>query len=439
MLTANDGLVYDNVWDLRFDAKGRLWIATRGGLSMYDNGTWANFQRSSGLNNPKLWPLLPEPDRVFIGTDGNGVDILSLDEMSNPPPRVIIEKPIVDGANVSFSWHAYAYWGEITEKEIPTRYNVDDNPWSPWSIRRTLTLTDLDVGEHRVRVQAKGFFGKYDSSGGLASISIVPPLYFRTAFILPIGILVMLLMYLGALSVIRKRQHLRSLVAYQEQLRNLASELSLTEERERKRVASYLHDTIAQALIFCKIKIGSLAGTSPSTDVKEELSEVEKMLEESIESTRQLTLEMSPPVLSELSFGDALEWLAERIQNQHGLEVKFSDDEHPKPLGEDIRSVLFLAVREALTNVVKHARAKTAAIALRSLGETIQISIQDDGIGFAPDTISGNSADGSRFGLFNIRERLRPFGGRLDIDSAPGKGTCLTLTQPLLSNNAAGQ
>jgi signal transduction histidine kinase len=137
-------------------------------------------------------------------------------------------------------------------------------------------------------------------------------------------------------------------------------------------------------------------------------------------------------VLYELGFEAAVNWLAKQTRKRFGLEVEFADDGKPKPLNTDIRVLLFQAVRELLVNVVKHARAKKAKVFICRIQKAIQITVEDNGVGFNVEAISAakDPAKGG-FGLFNIRERLDQIGGSVIINARAGKGTLITLTAPI--------
>jgi len=230
----------------------------------------------------------------------------------------------------------------------------------------------------------------------------------------------------------RRKRSRQRLGIYQERLRSLASELVLTEERERRRLAMDLHDSIAQSLALSKTKLDALRTQSHAADLPEAVDEVLEILKPAIRDARSLMFQLSPPLLYVMGLEAAVESLAEQAQEQHGLVTTFSDDEQPKPLGEDLRVLLFRAVRELLINVIKHSRASTARIRMRRDNGCIRIDVEDDGVGFSPageneDPLVGKSG----FGLFSIRERLQHLGGRLEIDSAPGRGSRITLTAKL--------
>jgi signal transduction histidine kinase len=229
----------------------------------------------------------------------------------------------------------------------------------------------------------------------------------------------------------RRKKSQQRLEIYQEGLRSLASELVLTEERERRRLATDLHDSIAQSLAISKTKLDALRAQSPSEDLSTALEEILEILKPAIRDARSLIFQLSPPLLYVMGLEAAVESLAEQTQEQHGLTTTFSDDNRPKPLGEDLRVLLFRAVRELLINVIKHSRAKGAKIRMRRDDGCIKIDVEDDGIGFNPAGNEDLLAGRTGFGLFSIRERLHQLDGRVEIDSCPGRGTRVTLTARL--------
>ena len=220
------------------------------------------------------------------------------------------------------------------------------------------------------------------------------------------------------------------LLMYQEKLQSLASELSLVEEQERRIIATDLHDQIGQTLSVIKMRCFSLRENLSSPEQLQYLDEIFELVQQTIQEIRSLTFELSPPVLYELGLVAAIEWLAEEFQNKHELRCMVENDNLPKPLNDDIKVVLFRSVRELMVNIVKHAQAKTARITIRVMKDTIRVRVTDDGMGY--NLAGNNQGDNTHaFGLFSIRERIRPLGGELEIDSKPGQGTMVTLLAPL--------
>lgn len=241
----------------------------------------------------------------------------------------------------------------------------------------------------------------------------------------------------GYLIEVQEVTHLKKaetrLRVYQEQLRSLASQLSLVEERERRSLATVLHDEVGQALAVIKIELGLVRPAIAGPDVALRLDEVQAILDDTIRHIRSLTFDLSPPILYELGLEPALEWLAEQHQARHGIPVRMHDDGRPKPLSDDVRGLLYRTIRELLGNVAKHAGAREVLLSVKRAGSNIRIEVKDDGIGFDPhDTALATRG----FGLFNIRERLTAIGGHLSIESEPGHGTKITMVAPIATDAA---
>lgn len=233
-------------------------------------------------------------------------------------------------------------------------------------------------------------------------------------------------------NITERKQAQQGLLDDREQLKLLASALSLTEERERRRLATELHDQIGQSLVISKIKLDQLRKNESSGKLAGALDDVSACLGQVINETRTLTFDLSYPILYELGFEAAVaEWLTEHIQEKHGIETDFEDDGQSKPLDDDIQALLFRNVRELLINVVKHARARRVKVTTHKVKDHIRISVEDDGVGFDPVEVTAMAAKRAEFGLFSIRERLEQLGGLFEVVSAPGRGTRVTMTAPL--------
>ncbi len=220
------------------------------------------------------------------------------------------------------------------------------------------------------------------------------------------------------------------LIEHQQQLRSLAAQLVSVEARERRRLAQELHDRIGQYLATIKIKLSVVLGLIPAGDAFQLVSEIRQLLSQTIEDTRTLTFQISPPVLYEFGLPAALEWLAEQAGRQHGLAVDFAGPDSCPDMCDDVRAVLFQAASELVANIVRHAGTTNARVSLTVNDQRAVIRVEDDGVGFDVTRSRGQMLANSSFGLFSIAERLQQLGGQLDIDSAPGSGTRVTLTVP---------
>jgi len=221
------------------------------------------------------------------------------------------------------------------------------------------------------------------------------------------------------------------LLAYQRQLRSLASQLSLGEERARRRIAAALHDQIGQSLFLINMKLGALREELNGSDLIGQLEEIRELIGKASVTTRSLTFDLAAPVLYELGLEAGLEWLAESIHDQYEILAEFEDDRQPKPLDDDVQVCLFRAVRELLINVAKHAQTRSAKVSIWREDNEAHIVVEDDGVGFDPSELHTPEGRTRGFGLFNIRERLESFGGHVELESEQGHGTRVTLVQPL--------
>lgn len=221
------------------------------------------------------------------------------------------------------------------------------------------------------------------------------------------------------------------LQANQRKLSDMAVKLSLAEERERRRVATELHDRIGQTLLLGKMRFDALVKELGTMAPEGMVDDIRLLLNDAINDVRSLTQELHPPMLTGAGLGPALEWLGRRMETDYGLRVEFVDDKSAKPLTEELRSVVYMAARELLINVAKHADTDSARIIFGRDGQMLKLVIEDRGIGFDIPANSAKRAGEIGYGHFSIRERITYLGGEMAVESTPGQGTCVTLRVPL--------
>ncbi|MEN6459280.1 MAG: response regulator [Thermoguttaceae bacterium] len=220
------------------------------------------------------------------------------------------------------------------------------------------------------------------------------------------------------------------------QLQALASELTRTEQRERRRLARLLHDDLQQLLYAARLNLGSLQGHVQDDFSHELIGRIDELLNQSIARSRSLTVQLSPPVLYDAGFAAALEWLSRHVHETLGLAIEVQVDPDIEPEGEDLRVLLFDAARELLFNVAKHAGTNEARMTVSAQDERrLQLVVSDRGAGFDPTKLRSQNATGG-FGLLSVRERLELLGGRMLVDAAPGQGTRITIVAPTRSRGA---
>ena len=225
------------------------------------------------------------------------------------------------------------------------------------------------------------------------------------------------------------------LLQSQERLRALATELNLSEQRERKHLAEQLHDHLQQMLVLGKLKVAQGKRIFPSADSL--MRQLEEIFSEALTYTRTLVTELSPPVLREQGLTAAVKWLSEYMQKYEMVVHVSIPGNIPLDLPEDQKLLLFQSVRELLINASKHSGTHEAAVTIQRREGVLEIEVRDHGIGFDCAAVANSSKAtltgglSSKFGLLSINERMRALGGTLDIQSSPGKGTVAILSLPL--------
>lgn len=213
------------------------------------------------------------------------------------------------------------------------------------------------------------------------------------------------------------------------QLRAMAAQLSQSQQNERRRLAELLRENLQELLIAARIRVSNLQTQLESPPLAELASQVDEILGESIDHCRSVGLELSPPLLYEAGLIPGLAWLCRHMRERFDLSVETEVQGDCEPEDEGTRVFLFQSVRELLLNVVTHAHTDSARLGLcASDPSQVCIEVADSGAGFDPSHVENVAAD--TFGLFGIREHLKMLGGRLEIESAVGKGTRVRIGVP---------
>jgi PAS domain S-box-containing protein len=226
--------------------------------------------------------------------------------------------------------------------------------------------------------------------------------------------------------VTERERSQEELLHHQKRLQALTTALVSAEERERRNLAGVLHDDIGQLLAMCKLKIERDPALRDDNRVRDAES-ARTLLTQAIDRTRSLTWELSSQTLYDLGLLPAVEELCAALEERHEIRCTVScRGNHPIP--EAVLGTVYRSVREMLYNVIKHAGASHADVSIVNVDSRLHISVSDDGKGFGERDLTDLPAPTGGFGLFNIRERVNDFGGRLDIESVNGKGARVTLT-----------
>jgi signal transduction histidine kinase len=213
------------------------------------------------------------------------------------------------------------------------------------------------------------------------------------------------------------------------QLEQLSERLVHTEEEGRRRLSRELHDEIGQTLTALRIEIAQALKQAQTQPVKDGLSRARGLAERSIQTVRNICLLLRPALLDELGLVPALEWQVQDFSRRSGIACEFAGALAPLSLPDAVKTCVFRIAQEALHNCEKHAAAARIRVSVRHDDGVLTLEVADNGHGFTLDA-KGMPERGSGLGIVGMRERVAMVGGKLRIDSAPGRGTRLTATIP---------
>ena len=227
---------------------------------------------------------------------------------------------------------------------------------------------------------------------------------------------------------IAKMRLFEQVSAGREHMRALSQALVEIQETERRNLALELHDELGQVLSAAKLSL-DMFPTLPKPAADKQLQFVRSMLGELVGRVRRMALDLRPSMLDDLGLLPALAWLFENYQSQSGEGVTFLHQDLEQRFSPQVEITAYRIIQESLTNVMRHAGNGRVEVNARADGQALYLQIRDFGTGFDPATaLSGTLSSG----LSGMRERIRMLGGEMAIDSAPGKGTCLTARLPLV-------
>ncbi|HSF09319.1 MAG TPA: response regulator, partial [Nitrospirales bacterium] len=236
----------------------------------------------------------------------------------------------------------------------------------------------------------------------------------------------------------RVDERTQDLLQHQHRLRQLSLDLILTEQRERRRIATELHDYLGQLLVVGKIKISQLQQADLSNQQAPFVREVEESLDEALQYTRDLIPQISPPILYEFGFMAAIRWLAEKMV-RYDLHVTVTShvEENQLNLSESVSIILYHVIRELLLNVMKHAQTQEASILIKQVSsEFFGIEVADRGCGFDLSSTRETHPHFEKFGLLNVQERVEGLGGECEVLSNVGEGTRVLIKMPFSLQDA---
>jgi signal transduction histidine kinase len=252
-------------------------------------------------------------------------------------------------------------------------------------------------------------------------LSIVLIVALVAAFLLGVGCVVYILRIER-----QNRRRYQEIVQARRTLQQLSARLVDAQETERRTISRELHDQVGQTLNALLVDAANLAKRIPAEDSisRQYLDNMRSFADSSVNSLRDIALLLRPSMLDDLGLIPALDWQAREVTRRSGIRVKVEADKVPDSLPDAVRTCVYRVVQETLQNVSRHSGARSATVTVRQTDGLLETTVEDDGRGFDPGRTRG-------LGLLGMEERVKQLGGRLKIQSQPGKGTLLHVTLPI--------
>ena len=233
----------------------------------------------------------------------------------------------------------------------------------------------------------------------------------------------------GSMWNITERKKAEELIkSTNEQLRQLMTHLQTVREEERKRIGREIHDELGQQLTAIKMDVAWIDKKTPAqtAELKSKLKNVIQLLDGSNQSIKRILNELRPGILDDHGLLEAIEWLGRQFTANTGIPVKFTTAQTELKLAEPVATCIFRVYQEAFTNITRYAHAKKVSTSLSIIGETIRVTIEDDGKGFDVPTVKSKKS----FGILGMKERVDSLAGQFELISSPGKGTEIIISIP---------
>lgn len=458
--TTREGLPANGAFQILEDAQARFWICSNTGIyrvarsdldDLASGGrrtvTTVRYGRDDGMANQECNGLgrpagiRARDGRFWFPTQG-GVAVVDPGALARqPPPPVSILDVMVGGVPVtsrdqieirSGSTSIEAHYAALTfvRPELAQfKYRMEglDPDWVDAGSDRVARYTRLPYGNFRFRVIAANRDGVWNEEGASIAIVVVPP-FWRTSWFMALMLVAVAAAAFGVhrwrLGVLERRQAVQQAFAQQ---------LIDSQETDRKRIASELHDGVSQTLVVIKNWALFGAPTLPEDSAgRRRMGEIADAATQALGEVRHVVHDLLPYHLERLGLVEAIREAAARVADASGIQITCTLADVNGHLSTETSLRLFRVVQEGLNNVVKHSGATSAALEMTRDGAHVRLTIRDNGTGFDPGAVAPTEA-GHGFGLVGMSERTRMMGGNLTIDSAPGHGTTLTIVVPARS------
>lgn len=450
--TTRDGLFSSGVFQILEDSRGYFWISSNQGIYRVQKEELNNFARgktrtitsiaygkADGMRNIECngahWPagIRARDGKLWFPTQ-DGVATIDPEQVpiNQNPPSVTIESCLIDRKPVPFDKFVrltpaqtsfeiqYTALSFVNPERIRFRYKLDglDQDWTDAGSRRTAYYSHLPPGDYIFKVIAANSDGVWNTLGPQLGISVLPPFYKTWWFVTVIFVTSAGAAIFGWKYRVSQLQH-----AYAAQ-QTFSRQLIASQERERKRIAAELHDSLGQQLLIIKNwAVLALTGLNGQKSLKEPLDEISATASHAIEEMRDIAYNLRPYQLEKLGLTAAIRSLVARVNASSNIRVAGKVEDVDGLFSQEVEISIYRIVQEALNNSIKHSQASEGSVLVTSNSGTLHLLIEDNGRGFTPPDSRTPQESPKGFGLLGIAERVRMLGGTVTIQSAPGQGS----------------
>lgn len=451
--TTEDGLCDNSIRGILTDDGDNIWISTTNGLSKFDRArkVFRNYDVNDGLQSREFndGACYKDKDGVMYFGGVNGFNFFKPEEIKDNPyiPNIVItdfqifnhsvnnspdnpflRKNIAETDEITLTYRESVFSFEFAaliynnSQKNQYAYMMEgfDKDWIYCGTRRQATYTNLDHGEYIFRVKGSNNDGIWNEEGTSIKIIITPP-FWKTWWFRTLG-----LMSIAGATGLAYRQKLSKVEKEKKSQEEFSRILLDSQETERKRISTELHDTIAHDILITKNKaVMALRKSGDKTEVEKILNEISDLASDTLNDVRTISYNLHPHQIERLGITKAIKSILNNAGNS--TDIEFSDSIHSidNLLKKELEINIFRIVQECINNIIKHSSATKASFSLIKDNKTLLITIWDNGKG-----IPKNRKDG--IGLSGIAERLKLYNGELHIEAVQSNGTLLVITLPIL-------
>ncbi|MFA5911574.1 MAG: two-component regulator propeller domain-containing protein [Vicinamibacterales bacterium] len=383
------------------DRDGRIWFPTQRGVVVVD---------------PETIPINRQPPPVVItqaSVANEPVDAAAGIEIRSGPTALEVQ---------------FAALTFVRPEHSRFRYMMEglDQDWTDAGTERSARYAQLPYGNFYFRVIAANRDGVWNTEGARIAVVVVPP-FWRTQWFFA-------LMVIAAAAAAFAGHTWRMKLIRREQDRQKAFSRQLIElqEAERTRIAAGLHDGLQQSLLVIRNWALLAQNAQPSEPaVAQRLREIDGVAAQALNDVRDIVEDLTPHQLERLGLAASVAEMVDTVAASCAIKFECRTTDVAGRLPAAAELTLFRIIQEAVTNLVKHSNARSATVTLEADASVVRVRVQDDGDGFEPGEMAARRGGAGGFGLFGMSERIAMIGGRLAIESAPGKGTVVAAEVPM--------